>query len=789
MSAWVPPPGTWAVQPCDVALLGNAEEPNASLFSKCSPLLALPQAAASKEPNRLLQLDLYHAHTLVSVPSTQGLSGSRTPPSQERNSSRYTVDVVAFAGGPVWCADFCPPPRGVPPISLVSATAPAVSAATAAEAFAADDSGSKAGNADEEYVAVGVHPPDSATNLTNTALNGPGAVTLWALPHGAASAACPKGLPRCVLVLAHNGRVAWDVRWCPSPGCIWPQQQQQLDPSTHTHTRSSGGRSSGHSNNRDAAAGPEGGSDQGNAAAAAATAPISLPVLGLLAMVLGDGSVVVSAVPDPAALRTQAAQRTHASGAAGSGGAAAAGAGGSGQQPCAAAREEEEGRDDHGAPMEGTGKEGAAEGSPASPPGTPPPPLLHGTAPGPPPPVVQLLRPAEVLTRERLGGSLASCCDWHTPDPRVGPPQLLVGCWDGSVALWRLPRGVAAGGGGGGGGGAAAGLERTQLLFHIPADVLPLQRVLSNPVWDTDFPEEQEEEEERQGGAVEVKEEQGQQQQQGRGRQSQQQPQQQSQSHGGAGGGGERGGSKAAQSAAAAVGCGLGGRSGAAGGPAGHLFVTAGYTGRIKLWDDRDVSAPLLDRILHRSYAHDAAWCRRPAALALAQDDGGLRAALLDAAACLTGDDGSAVGGVAFKEARIGCLWSVCYSPALHLLLYGGEDGVGAAMAWEAQADMRYRRPHVPLGGLVRDGPHLRLLLPSEVGGLQLFYPGGLHWRAREAHVQQHRPYNVIPDVRQQLYVIRAGYGTPADVRQRRQQWLGVMEQRQQRQQQGRDRR
>lgn len=64
----------------------------------------------------------------------------------------------------------------------------------------------------------------------------------------------------------------------------------------------------------------------------------------------------------------------------------------------------------------------------------------------------------------------------------------------------------------------------------------------------------------------------------------------------------------------------------------------------------RDVSHPLLDRMVHRSYVHDTAWTRRPAALALAQDDGGLRVVILDAAAAMSGDEGSGgISSLSFK--------------------------------------------------------------------------------------------------------------------------------------------
>ncbi|KXZ51074.1 hypothetical protein GPECTOR_14g59 [Gonium pectorale] len=251
-----------------------------------------------------------------------------------------------------------------------------------------------------------------------------------------------------------------------------------------------------------------------------------------------------------------------------------------------------------------------------------------------------------------------------------------------------------------------------QLLFHIPADVLPLRCVLSSPVWDTpDLSSVRSNAAEPADG------------------------------HGAA---------HAATASQPPLGCGLGGRGGAPGGPAGHLFYTTGYTGRLKVWDDRDVSRPLLERVAHRSYVHDACWTRGPATIAVAM-------------------------------ANCGCLWTVAFMPRLHMVLYGGVDGIAAAMAWEFPVDSRNRRPHVPLAGLVRDGANMRLLGPDDLSGLQLMHPGGPNWRAQEAPSRQ-RPANILPDVRQQLYVIRAGYGIvpsdgggvqrPAGVAQKRARWM-----------------
>ncbi len=51
------------------------------------------------------------------------------------------------------------------------------------------------------------------------------------------------------------------------------------------------------------------------------------------------------------------------------------------------------------------------------------------------------------------------------------------------------------------------------------------------------------------------------------------------------------------------------------------------------------------------------------------------------------------------------CQWSVRYSPGMGMAAVAGEDGLVALAYPEVEADSRLRRPHVPLGGIVRCGP------------------------------------------------------------------------------------
>lgn len=48
------------------------------------------------------------------------------------------------------------------------------------------------------------------------------------------------------------------------------------------------------------------------------------------------------------------------------------------------------------------------------------------------------------------------------------------------------------------------------------------------------------------------------------------------------------------------------------------------------------------------------------------------------------------------------CLWSITYSPITYALAYAGDDGVVALSIADLCPEPKGRRPHVPVGGLVR---------------------------------------------------------------------------------------
>ncbi|KAF8072695.1 RPL3 [Scenedesmus sp. PABB004] len=248
----------------------------------------------------------------------------------------FVYDSVLFAGGPVWALAWAP---------LQGADARAGALHTV------------------EVLALSAHPARQRRNAVGAAQHGPGALQLWAVPSSVRCALVPGGLPRLLALLWHEGRLAWDVQWCPHPAAFI------------TPASAAAGRASAR------------GCGAGGA-----------PLAGVVAAVLGSGDVAVWAVPTAACLlelgRAAAGeQQAHAP----RGAAAAAAA-----APAADA--------------------GAADGAVM---------LASGGEP-----LSLRLAPIMLLPAAAVGGSLASCCAWLPMPPH---DQLLVGCWNGNVAIWKLP--------------------------------------------------------------------------------------------------------------------------------------------------------------------------------------------------------------------------------------------------------------------------------------------------------------------------------------------------------------
>jgi hypothetical protein len=98
-------------------------------------------------------------------------------------------------------------------------------ASDGSQGAADDDDGDDGDAADDlpppSIVALSAHPSDDASHRLNHPTSGANVIQLWQMPSSnrAPSAASPMAsspdTPRLMFVIAHNGGVAWDLKWLP----------------------------------------------------------------------------------------------------------------------------------------------------------------------------------------------------------------------------------------------------------------------------------------------------------------------------------------------------------------------------------------------------------------------------------------------------------------------------------------------------------------------------------------------------------------------------------------------
>lgn len=363
--------------------------------------------AAQASPFRLFESVSLHRASAVRRNARQQLeddsifADASTAQGQHAQKAQKLVDVcncdaAAFAGGVVWCAAFAPSPSQPSPPILSPQT-------------------------HIEYVAVGVHNKNRPRNRAGAPLPGPGAIQLWGIPHSDAAPGYDEGLPICRFLLSHGGSVTWDLSWCPVPLEFLGTSTSERTATTPAAVQGAGSDVEVAVLNSDestpqAQAGPSGSLPANSKA---------VPLLGLLAAVLGDGTVELFSVPHPAAMPCElqpvlqppsAPQHTP----------------GNTLPSEADVQGSSDAAQTGHVSTQAEAANAVAAAAAAAGPGSSilQPPLLR-------------LRPRYVLRPLEQFGAAPSCCDWqHTYGRRRGAGRggrLLLGCWDGSALAYWLP--------------------------------------------------------------------------------------------------------------------------------------------------------------------------------------------------------------------------------------------------------------------------------------------------------------------------------------------------------------
>ena len=231
---------------------------------------------------------------------------------EQQSTDNAPSDVLLHAGGSVWALAWCPVTKEAEINMETRTNRKKVSDISTAM-----------------YLAVGCHPHGDLLHKMGQPLHGTNCIQIWEFPNlDTPSNEREASLPRMVLGIGHDGRVIWNLSWCPDPSLMDAVESSEATCRTNL-----------------------------------------LPRLGLLAAVVGDGTVQVWAVPRPSLLMS----RNFTS--------------------------------------------SAGDGDVST--------LPYLAKP----------QPVARVAKEILNGSIPSSVDWLPSSPH---DLLLIGCWDGSVAIVQL---------------------------------------------------------------------------------------------------------------------------------------------------------------------------------------------------------------------------------------------------------------------------------------------------------------------------------------------------------------
>lgn len=215
-------------------------------------------------PYNAQSVPLEFPSSIVTLPLFETATASGTRPDETTGNLPNTEshDIIMHVGGPVWGLAWCPSLLELPHL-------PPGSSNTGRTPSSGSRQPLPPPLIPTRYLAVGCHPTYSPTNRIGVPVTGPGVIQIWEIPDPDYSPSPRENTPspRMALAIAHDGGLTWQCKWCPVPGLTDPTNINT------TNSRNSSG-------------------DE-----------LEVPRLGLLAAALGDGSVRVWAVPQPAALR------------------------------------------------------------------------------------------------------------------------------------------------------------------------------------------------------------------------------------------------------------------------------------------------------------------------------------------------------------------------------------------------------------------------------------------------------------------------------------------------------
>jgi len=181
-----------------------------------------------------------------------------------------------------------------------------------------------------------------------------------------------------------------------------------------------------------------------------------------------------------------------------------------------------------------------------------------------------------------------------------------------------------------------------------------------------------------------------------------------------------------------------------------HCFLTAGHEGIVKIWDARNQYEPQYQQYMSTFTLMEAAWSNNPLGIVLGEESGFVKGIPLDPKTAIDANRKSSsriLKSTMYRGDGRGAVWSIDVHRLVHFAAYGGEDGEVGVMEANFSANRKGREGHVSVAGFKVESGVLTMKTSEELKGSRMVY-----FKGAKMQVRKGLP---IPDVSQAIHKVR----------------------------------
>lgn len=183
-----------------------------------------------------------------------------------------------------------------------------------------------------------------------------------------------------------------------------------------------------------------------------------------------------------------------------------------------------------------------------------------------------------------------------------------------------------------------------------------------------------------------------------------------------------------------------------------HCFLTAGHEGTLRVWDSRDQYEPQYQQYMSTFTLMEAAWSANPLGIVLGDESGFVKGIPLDPTTAIDANRKSSsriLKSTMYRGDGRGAVWSIDVHGLVHFAAYGGEDGEVGVMEANFSANRKGREGHVSVAGfkVERGTGVLTMKTREDLKGSRMVY-----FKGAKIQVRKGLP---IPDMLQAIHKVR----------------------------------